>query len=359
MRVLICLGRLYMGGIEKYAIDLALGLNDKGYTVRILVFFRVMNEEKRILLQKQGIEITELKCTSGRDLKLPLRFLKIIWKTKPDIIHFNILPMLAVIPLMFVNTKTVYTIHQMVLNSTISRIYKNYLNGIIAVSNAVVHLNSRNLNYFSKSDWQVIYHGVNLSDHRVEYSKKDVVNLIMVCRLAQDKHPDQAVEIISYLKNNSNISYKLTLVGAGDVDDTIYLDKIKTDIMKNKLNDVVEFVGWQEDVYGYIADSHGMLILSESESFGYSGIESLAHGVPIFSYNVDGGLHEFHVKDRTGIVIDKRNPIALAKEIDAVFKQPSKWNELSNNAFEKSKDFTIQQMVDKTESFYFQLIHRN
>lgn len=355
MNILICIGRLYMGGIEKYAIDLALGLKDKGHNVSLLVFFRIVNEEKKILLQKSGIVIHELKCNSGRDLLLPFRFFKVIKKTKPEIIHFNILPLFAIIPLVLIRMNTVYTIHQMILNRFVSMLYNRYLTGIIAVSKAVVKKNSYNLNYFNRSEWQVIYHGVNSPQLKVGYNQVENVNLVMVCRLAKDKHPEDAIELLHYLNNNSEIRYNLIFVGAGDVDDDEFVNNIRKKVHQYKMNDLVSFVGWQENVYSYIADSHGMLILSDSESFGYSGMEALAHGVPIFSYHIYGGLHEFHIHGETGIVTDARDLIVLAKEIDKVFQQPTRWEFLSNIAFEKAKYFSIQRMVDETEKFYLQL----
>src|SRR5690606_8190853 len=137
MNILICIGRLYMGGIEKYAIDLASGLKEKGHIINLVVFYQVTNQEKLYQFQKIGVPVHEINMRSGRDIRLPLKFYQLLQKVKPEIVHLNGLPLLAFLALSMYRTSTVYTVHQMVTNKLISSMYKKLLDGVICVSNAV------------------------------------------------------------------------------------------------------------------------------------------------------------------------------------------------------------------------------
>lgn len=346
-----------MGGIEKYAVDIALGMKNKGHNVSILVFYSVKNEEKRILLQNNGIVIFELNLYSGKDIRLPIKFYQIVNMIKPDIIHFNILPLLAFITLIFSRSKKVYTIHQITTNKTLSFIYKFFIDGVIAISDNVKSIFISELNLFPLSKWVVVYNGISPVNRKVSYPENTIVNLIMTARLAQDKHPDDAIEIINYLNNHATLSYKLLLVGDGDINDKNFLKSLNKKINEYQITDKVCFVGWREDVIPFLLESHGFLMLSRLECFPYSVIEAFAFGIPVFSYRIRGGLHDMHENNQTGIVIENRNPFELAKKIDKVFNNPEKWQKFSDNAFAKSKNFTVMKMVDKTEEFYLKLIN--
>jgi len=199
MNILICIGRLYMGGIEKYAIDLALGLKNKGHNVHLLVFFQILNNEKKEFLLNEGIILHELHLKSGRDLRLPFRFGKLLLRLKPDVIHLNILPLLAALPLVFFRKKTVYTIHQIANNRFIAKIYSFVINGVIGISKNVKEILKNRYGFFQNNNWTIINNGVLLSDTKIPDYLSGTVNLVMVSRLAQDKQPDHAIEILNYL----------------------------------------------------------------------------------------------------------------------------------------------------------------
>ncbi|TDD77018.1 glycosyltransferase [Flavobacterium caseinilyticum] len=355
MNILICIGRLYMGGIEKYAMDLALGLKNRDHNVHLLVFFQILNSEKKQLLLNEGITVHELLLKSGKDLRLPIRFGRLLRLIKPDIIHLNILPFLAVIPLIFYRNKTVYTIHQIANNKFVAKIYSFVIKGIIGISKNVKEVLKNQNGFFQRNYWTVINNGIVLNDVKIPDYASGIINLVMVSRLAQDKQPDHAIEILNYLHTNSNLDYELTLVGNGDIDDDSFTKMLKEKVKNFGLENKVHFVGWHEDVSEYLLKSQGFLMLSRLECFPYSVIEAIAHGVPVFSYKIEGGLHDLHINHETGIVSDKNDPVSLALKIDNVFKDPTVWKKFSDQAFQRSKSFSVEKMVQETEHFYFNL----
>lgn len=355
MKVLLCTGRYYMGGIEKYVHDLAVNLSEKNIEVSLLVFYKIKNDDIGFLRSK-NIKIYELNGKNGRDLKMNYSFYKIIRTLKPDIIHLNVIPFLSVLPLTFYNGKIIYTIHQLDQNRQVNKFFSKIIDGVIYLSENVERY-YRNINYLPFSERKIINNGIVNFNENLYKKPEEVINLIMVSRLAQDKQPDLAIEIIHYLIKNSSRIFHLTLVGEGDVDDTEYIRKIEKTIAEHSLSQYVTFAGWKKDVIPELLNAQGFLMLSRKECFPYNVLEALSVGIPIFSFNVEGGLIDMHQNDVTGIMIQDNNPIDLAKEIDNVFNT-ERWKIYSENAFQRAKKFSISSMTEKTLTFYEELLSK-
>tara|TARA_R100000935_G_C2840409_1_gene170690 strand:+ start:4363 stop:5403 length:1041 start_codon:yes stop_codon:yes gene_type:complete len=340
-----------MGGVEKYIMDLCEHADSDNHDITIVVLTKVYSKSKREQLERKGISVFELGAKNGRDLKIIFKFRSFIKKFKPDIIHFNTLPLLGFVPLCFGSFKTVYTIHQMTDLQIFEKIYKPFLTGVIAVSSTVLSVFKDDKQYFKNSKWTQINNGINLEIRSVSKFDNDVVSLIMVGRITKDKQVIEAIEIIHHLKTFSNKCYKLSIVGKAEKEDH-YINEIKEKIIELGLTDSVIFEGWQNDVAPFFEKSQGVLILSERESLCYSGLEALANGVPIFSYKVDGGLHDYHKDGITGIVDSSCNPLNLAKRIHEVFSSQIKWKKYTENFDDVLKDYNVETMAKKTFSFY-------
>jgi hypothetical protein len=182
MKVLLCVGRYYMGGIEKYATDLALKLNEMQINVTLLVFFKIETSQVEVL-RARGIDVVELGGGNGRDLKMIFLFIKILRRVKPDIVHLNILPLLTFIPLLFYEGKVVYTIHQMTYIKHFDFLFKNVIDGVIAVSHKVEQYFHKKA-FLKNSNWITIHNGVRGNDSVTCKEPDEIIKLIMVSRLS-------------------------------------------------------------------------------------------------------------------------------------------------------------------------------
>lgn len=345
-----------MGGIEKYVHDLALNLLKNNIEVSIVVFYKIKNDDIEFLKSK-NIRVYELDGKNGRDIKMNYSFFKIMNKIKPDIIHLNVIPVLSILALSIFKGKVIYTIHQLDNNSFVNKFFKKLIDGVIYLSDNVEKYYNK-LDYLPYSKKKIINNGVVNYQENVFKRNDDVINLIMVSRLAQDKQPDLAVEIIDYLAKTSKNHYHLTLVGEGDIDDKEYIQKIENTIVNRSLSKHITFAGWKKDVMPELTKAQGFLMLSRKECFPYNVLEALSVGIPVFSFNVEGGLVDMHQNNFTGIMINNNDPLALAKEIDDVFST-DRWKIYSENAFNSSKKFSISSMTDKTIEFYQEVLKKN
>jgi glycosyltransferase involved in cell wall biosynthesis len=80
------------------------------------------------------------------------------------------------------------------------------------------------------------------------------------------------------------------------------------------LNDVVEFMGFQEDVAAFIKNSDIYVHPAVYEPFGIAVIEAMACGKCVIATKT-GGIPEIVVDGITGHLVPPRNPVALAEAI--------------------------------------------
>ena len=115
-------------------------------------------------------------------------------------------------------------------------------------------------------------------------------------------------------ENNSDLSLKLMIVGDGE-------DKIKLVNLCRNLNisDDVVFVGKVNNNlvpnYLNVIDIYVALSTLESESFGVAIVEASASEKPVVVSNV-GGLPEVVANNKTGFVVESKNPQEAAKKIE-------------------------------------------
>lgn len=184
--------------------------------------------------------------------------------------------------------------------------------------------------------------GVNTEQHCYEpYPKYDQkIVFTTIGRIMKDKGIDEilgAAEIIK--KEYPNVVFRLI----GDFDEN-FKEKVKQAQGKN----IIEYLGFQNDIHPFIADSHAILHASYHEGMSNVLLESASTGRPVIATNVHGCIETFD-PDVTGIAYKPRSTIALVKAIRKFLK-------LSHEEKEKMgllgrekvvREFSRQIVIDK------------
>lgn len=146
--------------------------------------------------------------------------------------------------------------------------------------------------------------------------------LIRAFKIVKDKRP--------------NIPTKLLIVGRGSL-----TDKLKSLVVELGLTKDTIFTGYIENFE--IAKYHNMLDIAvypsieESESFGVSVLESSACGKPVIASAV-GGLPEVVDDGKTGYLVRKEDPIAIAEKLIKLIDDSKLRTALGLNGISKVKD---------------------
>lgn len=191
-----------------------------------------------------------------------------------------------------------------------------------------------------KTKTGILRSGINFDEFPVKTNVDKHHNVIYVGRLAPEKNLDKLISLFSKLPKN----FKLTLVGDGPY---------RKELQKKYGHLNIEFVGYtpHERVYEYYHAADFHLITSESETFGFTPVESMAAGTPVI-YPSCHPFKELYGKEFPGLMYDLSDDESFLKCVENLYRDYNSlstrcadfarknfgWDEVVNDLIEKMKD---------------------
>lgn len=115
----------------------------------------------------------------------------------------------------------------------------------------------------------------------------------------------------------------------------------------------VHFLGFQENVYPYIAAMDIFVLASIDEGFGMVLLEAMTLGKPVISTFVHGPP-EIVLQGKTGILVPPADGDALSKAISTLYENSVTREEMGEAGRQRViEKFSLDQEVDACESFYW------
>lgn len=149
------------------------------------------------------------------------------------------------------------------------------------------------------------------------------------------------------LETHKNIVF--LIVGDGPLE-----DELKDMARALGIHDRVFFLGFQEDVTEMLSIMDVFVLTSLHEGIPVSLLEAMWLGLPVVATRV-GGVPEVVEHGRSGLLAPPRDEKAIAKAILAMLSPRAK--EIASQAERRViEEFSIQQMVERTEEVYGQLL---
>lgn len=139
--------------------------------------------------------------------------------------------------------------------------------------------------------------------------------------------------------------WTLDLVGFGQ-DEKLY----KAYARKNKLENVI-FHGRQIPNEFY-KKAKIFLMTSKFEGWGMTLTEALQSGCVPVVMDSFGALHDIISHGYNGIIVENNNVDKMAEEVQMLMDDKEKWRQMSLNALESSKNFTIDKIGSKWERLF-------
>lgn len=147
---------------------------------------------------------------------------------------------------------------------------------------------------------------LKLSEKSIEFNK-DVVNILTVARLSEEKRIDRGLYAIKYcIEKGLKINYHI--IGGGNKEK--YLVNLSNEL---KINENVYFYGNQSNPYQYIKNADLLLVTSEHEAAPMVINEAVFLGVPILSTETLSS-YEMITEKKVGIVC-KNNQESITKAL--------------------------------------------
>lgn len=364
MKILHVIITLNSGGAEMLLKESLPIMDEKGVQTEVLLLSSGKNIYKKELEEK-GIKIYE---TGIKNIYSPMQIFKMgPFFKEYDIVHTHLFPTqywgILAKKIFRTNIPIVTTEHS--TNNTRRKykglrwieklIYNNY-NKIICISeDAKKSLVSWVPKIKDKTT--VIYNGVNLKkfQNAKAYNRNELLKdveidknsklILMVSRFSKQKDQKTLLKAAKLLPND----YHVIFVGKGPL-------KEETMSLTEELNisNRVHFLGYRNDVERLVKSVDIYVQSSHWEGFGIAALEAMAAGTPVIASDVPG-LSQ--VVEGGGILFPKGDHISLANSIEDICVSKEKYEDIASKCKIKSKEFSIEEMVNQYIQVYSELIN--
>ena len=279
-----------------------------------------------------------------------------------DVLHFHepFVPFLSPTFLDASETVNVATFHAFGgfspsywVGSKVTRHLHDKLHGRIAVSGAARHF----INRYFPGDYDIIPNGVDLDRFTdaepFEHLRDGTLNILFLGRLEERKGLIHLLKAYHRLRKR-HVDARLLVIGAGPK-----LREYRRFIGLRGIRDV-EFLGRvsDDDKARYFASADIFCAPSTGqESFGIVLLEAMAAGVPIVASDIHGYKRVVE-RNVQGILVEPKNPRALAAALYALARDPDLRHELGEAGRRRAPEFSWDRVTERIVDFYYQTLDR-
>ncbi len=354
------------GGAKTHVLSLVSGLQCKVYTKIICFMEGSFYDEAK----ERGINIKVLNQKSRFDLKVVDEIINTIKDEKFDIVHSH--GARANFITSFVKRKIdipcITTMHSDYLHDFKGNIYKHIvftalnkmalkkLDYYIAISDDFKQMLVRRR--FKEKKILIAYNGLDfnsdisaepremfLKEHNLS-SINDSILVGIIARLHQVKgHKVLLDAAAKVLKKHKAVHFML----AGDGEERQNLEKYAE---AKGISDNIHFLGYLDNIYGFINTIDINVLTSYTESFPYALLEGARMSKPSIASAV-GGIPKLIIDRETGFLFESGNSSQLAEKLDRMLNNPDMRNQLGNKLYEHAKtNYSVESLADRHMEIY-------
>jgi glycosyltransferase involved in cell wall biosynthesis len=373
MKILYLITHPFLGGAQKYVLELSKNLKDKA---KIWLGTGqdgwLVNE-----LRKENIPVVFFKNLKRsfnpfKNLFLIFEVKKFLDKNKFDIIHLNSSnALLAAIGAKLTKNKPkiVFTLHGLsILHSNwqkswlVKSIYYLVLKLSLYFVDKIIFVCQHDLDFalkiklIKKNKCFLIYNGLKSP----EFLEKDLAKKFIEKTINQPLNNKIIIGTISRLEYQKNIENLLESAKILRRENIIYLvigdgperKKIEKLINRYQLKNNFFLLGDIPEAAKYLKAFDIFVLPSRYEGFPLVILEAMNARLPIVVTDV-GGLKEMIENKKEGILVEAKNPKVLAMAIKELIENKNLARNLAENAYRKVKEmFSLEKMVKETFNLY-------
>lgn len=371
MKILHVIPTLLKGGAERLVSDICIELaKRKGVEVKVAILHNV--SQYKFLSNKLDIEIcpSEVTLSIFKRTKANLEPLnRLIRSFQPDILHSHLYEAEVVTrEQVFENIKYISHLHgkmKILKKSSVKDClskqglirlyerrrmmekYKSCNNSFIAISNDVKNFFEREIG-IGKFNIKVLHNAIDLKRFSLSGDKskpEGKLKLVSVGSLVPRKAQDFLIDVAHILKNKG-VGFELNILGEGEL-----RASLERKIMDLSLKNEVVLRGMVDHPESFLKNAHIYVHSATNEPFGLVLIEAMAAGLPVVS-TFGGGNRDIIIDGKNGFMIYQRDPELFAEKLIDLSHNEIRYCQMSNDAREFSKGFSIREYVDKLLEFY-------
>jgi len=367
MKILYIITQANWGGAQKYIFDLATSEYTKEYEVEV-AFGAEYEGELAQKLHQRGIKTHKLKHLKRQISilhdKLAVLELRKLYKTvNPDIIHLNSSKagIIGAFAHIGIKSKLLYTVHGWVFNEPMNPIKKQLWkflekvtaklkDKIICVSEFDHQIGIKNK--IAKENKLVTVHNgiekINFLDKDSARQKLNLPQEKTIIGSIGNFYTTKGFEYLIKAGNKSSRDLIFAILGEGKLRPE--LEKL---IKENNLQDNFILLGNKGfDAAKYLKAFDIYVCSSVKEGLPYAIMEAMSAQLPIISTDI-GGIPELITGGKNGLLVEPKNPEAIAEKIKYLIANPDTAKQLAERAKQDAiKKFSKEKMIAKTFNQY-------
>lgn len=350
---------LEVGGAERIVASLAKGM-DRTLVSPMVVCLNhagALAEE----LTQADIPVIALEKRGKIDLMLLWRLVRLMRRLRPDVVHTHlwganawgrVAARAAGVPVVIANEHSV--------DSWKPRFYLQLDRWLAPLTTRLVAVSQHVREFYEaqgigRGRWQVIYNGIEIetlperrrNGHYAALGIRSYEPVVgFIGRLVSARAPQVFVEAIQRARREIP-SLRAVIVGDGPLrrDTEAYARRLG-------LERRVIFTGTRRDVPELLAGMDALVFSSEREGCSLAMLEAMACGVPVVATKV-GGTLEVIEAGVSGLLVEPRQPQALADRIIEVLNTPSKAEAIRVAARQRVEaQFSLPRMIAEYQQLY-------
>lgn len=359
------------GGAQKYVYNLATSLPKDKYDVVVITGTGEVLPKKLEEKNIKVLRIESLRRDMGivSEIKSFLKLLALVYREKPDVLHLNSPKaggLGSVIGRILFIKKIIYTAHGWTFNEDRPLIQNTFILifswlTILLCHNVIViakreEEQAKNIPLVNPRKIIFIRNGIEeINFIEKEKARQELFSLSgttftsstivlgTISELTKNKGLEYTLDAVRKLKT----PYKFFIIGNGEEK-----NKLENIIEKYELKDKVFIVSIPEKANLYLKAFDIFTLTSLKEGLPYVILEAGLAKVATIASGV-GGIPEIIESGKSGILVTKARSGEITRAIEYLISKPEERKIFALNLNEKiEKDFSIEQMLEKTEKLY-------
>lgn len=346
------------GGGELWLMDIMGGLKERGHNVSLICR---PNTELAANALARGFDVITLRVGGDFDPLVIWRARRIMREKNIDVICTNmdkdlrfggIAAKLAGVPGIVPSREIDYPLK----NTLRYRFFYNRIaTKIVVNSGATLQTVLRNAPWLNPERVKVIHKGIDVTPYDTPSSKtfRDEFHIspkasvvAFVGQLDERKGIHYLLEAWTII-HTKHPQAVLLMVGKGKMQ-----NEIEEFIRENSLTKTILLAGFRQDVPAILQQSLMLVLPSLWEGFGYVLIEAMAARIPTVATRTSS-IPEIVADEKSGILVEPRDPDSLAKAIAKLLSNPSKAKKMGLYGRKIVEEkFTIKKMIDEFEKVF-------
>lgn len=369
-----------ISGSEKYIRDLAISQRKMNNEVGVIVVCN-KNDLKNFSefieeLKKEGVEVFLFYSKRWFSLHVIRSLKSLCNEWKPSVMHTHLLyadiyvvmvKMLFNSSVKIISTKHGFQEkylqqHGLTVSSQLRKLpfywLSRWIEKKIDISYTVSHAMAQFYHQakITPQEIPVVLHGLTkkaMPDDTQLSASPASLTIVAVGRLTAYKGFRYLIEAVAILKRKIP-GIQLKIVGDGP--QRVELESLSKEL---EVSDNILFLGFQRRPETFWKEAVLVVIPSLVEAFGLVFLEAMAYGKPVVAFDVPAG-NEIIQNGKSGLLVETRNPVAMANAIEQLILSPSLACKLGKNGRESVfTNFNFERVVCEVDYLYKSLISNN